>query len=283
MKISVIIPVYNGEKWMEQCLDNILNQTYKSLEIIVIDDGSIDRTAEIAGKYSNVILLRQANSGPSAGRNRAIEAATGDYIHFMDVDDWINIDFYSLMVEAIELTDADMAFGGMVHEAKPYLTRLFTERWLVGTQEDKFRFTGVGTGGYCWRYIVRKSLLIGHNIRFELGRYMADLAFSVRVVGEANKIVTVPGAVYLYKKREGSIINSRDPVKKRKRKEDRSIALTERDRLMLHYGVAHLATDKLLDRKFEYKIFGIHVLQKMIYSNGKTRWYLFGLPIVQVK
>lgn len=281
MKISVIIPAFNAEKWVAQCIENVLHQSYKDLEVIVIDDGSTDSTAEIAARYP-VTLLRQENRGPSASRNRGIDAASGEYIHFLDVDDWINLDFYTHMVDAIALTDADMAFGGLIHEAVPRLTRLYTERWLLSAPEDKFSVTNAGMDGYSVRYVFRKSLLEKSNLRFEVGRYIEDLPFTVQAVADASRIVTVPGAIYYYKRRGGSTMRSLNPEVKRKRREDLANAHAIRDKLMEQYGLGHLARLRAVDR-LQYKIFGIPMLERRTLNNGKIRWYLFGLRVMQTK
>jgi len=282
IKISVIIPVLNGERWIVQCLENVLHQTYKDLEIIVVNDGSTDRTAEIVSRYPTVRLLSQPNRGLSVSRNEGVRVATGEYIHFLDVDDWINLDFYALMADAIALTDADMAFGGFVHEAFPHLTRLYTERWLVSAPEDKFVITNAAMDGYSCRYIFRKTLLDRSNLRFEEGRYIEDLPFTVQALADAAGIVTVPGAIYYYKKRNGSITRSRNPEMKRKRREDMAHAVAIRDGLMERYGLGHIAGVRTAQR-MRYKILGIPMFERRTLNNGKVRWYLFGLYVMQKK
>ena len=97
-KISVIIPVYNSEKFLKKCLDSIINQTLNDIEIICIDDGSTDKSLRIlnnfADKDNRITIINQKNSGPSAARNKGIENAKGEYIGFVDSDDWIDLDFY---------------------------------------------------------------------------------------------------------------------------------------------------------------------------------------------
>ena len=113
--VSVIVPVYNGEKYVATCLENLLNQTYNNLEIIVVDDGSMDKSAELAACYPVRIISHEHNKGLSAARNTGIDNATGDFIHFMDVDDLLNTDFYKKMVEAIVVTDADIACSSVIN------------------------------------------------------------------------------------------------------------------------------------------------------------------------
>ena len=101
--ISVIVPIYGVEKYLEQCLDSILNQTYRQLEIILIDDGSTDRCGEICDRYasrdSRIKVIHQTNQGLSAARNVGMDMATGEYISFIDSDDYIDLHFYEKMVQ----------------------------------------------------------------------------------------------------------------------------------------------------------------------------------------
>ena len=209
--VSVIIPVYNGEKYIKNCLENVLSQTYKNLEIIVVDDGSIDRSAEIAAEYPVKIVAHERNSGLSAARNTGIDNAQGDYIHFMDVDDLLNTNFYKNMVEAIENTDADIACSSVIHEQARYKTQLFRKQRVYTSTKDKLTATYVGKWGYVWRYMYRLDFLRKHNMRFEVGRFIEDLSFSLPSLYLAKKIVTVPGAEYLYVFAENSILNKPDP------------------------------------------------------------------------
>lgn len=217
--ISVIIPVYNGEKYLAQCIENMLCQTYTKLEIIVIDDGSKDNSAKIAEQYP-VKLFRQENKGLSAARNMGVSLTSGDYIHFMDVDDLLNLEYYEKMMEALLQADADMACGGMINEIKPHRSTLYDYRFLLMTTDDKLSSTKVGKYGYVWRYVFKKSLLTEHHLQFEEGRLIEDLAFSLAAVYFAKKIVTVPGAVYFYKLRVNSITQNENSAFIKRRHDD---------------------------------------------------------------
>jgi glycosyltransferase involved in cell wall biosynthesis len=280
MKISVIIPVFNGEKYVAQCLENILHQTYKNLEIIVIDDGSTDNSATIAEQYP-VQVIRQENQGPSVSRNKGIEAATGEYIHFMDVDDWINLDYYTHMAEAVTLTNADIACSEMINERTPYETLLFSNRWLLVTTDDKFQVTNAHTQGYVWRYIFRKSFLNEKELRFKTElRFVEDLPFSLQAIYDANKIVTVPHAAYYYKNRENSAMTTMNCTTGHKRNADHKIADTFKKEFEKAHNINVVNTSL---KKFQYKILGIPIVKKIVYNNGKTRWYFFGLCLLRRK
>ena len=218
--VSVIVPVYNGEKYVATCLENLLNQTYNNLEIIVVDDGSTDKSAELAACYPVRIISHEHNKGLSAARNTGIDNATGDFIHFMDVDDLLNTDFYKKMVEAIVVTDADIACSSVIHEQARYKTQLFHKQKVYTSTKDKLTATYVGKWGYVWRYLYQLDFLRKHNMRFEVGRFIEDLSFSLPSLYMANKIVTVPGAEYLYVFAENSILNKPDPEHQARLKAD---------------------------------------------------------------
>lgn len=218
--VTIIIPCYNGARYVDRCLHCIEQQKYPALEILFVDDGSTDRSGELAARYPGVRLLRNDTpQGPSYNRNRGIAEARGKYIHFFDVDDRISSSFYERLVEAAERHDADVAFSGMINEAAPQYTQLFREERVYSEVEEKMRATYVGKWGYAWRYLIRTDLIRKHQISFPLGKYCEDLPFSFRAVYYARRIVTVPGAEYLYVSNEGSIL--RDPEKEARVRADR--------------------------------------------------------------
>ncbi len=145
MKITVVIPVLNGERYIAQCLENVLCQTHRDLQIIVVDDGSTDSTAAIAARYPSVKVISQPNGGISVARNAGLDAATGDYIHFLDVDDLLNREYYERMVAAIGsgtgAAPVDMVYGGYVNGILPDTSIRYTERLLLTLLDDKIRFT----------------------------------------------------------------------------------------------------------------------------------------------
>lgn len=129
--ISVIVPVYNVKPYLKKCVDSICNQTYQNLEIILVDDGSTDGSGEMCDEYakidSRVVALHQKNAGQGAARNYSLEKAHGEWIGFVDADDWIDRNYYEKLVRAAETSGADMACcdrrvydeqGNLTYEAK---------------------------------------------------------------------------------------------------------------------------------------------------------------------
>lgn len=117
-KVSIIVPVYNVEKYLRKCIDSLVNQTLNDIEIICINDGSTDKSLKILKEYKNkdsrIILLNQENSGQSVARNRGIEIAKGEYLGFVDPDDWIDLDYYEKLYNAAIGTNADIATAGII-------------------------------------------------------------------------------------------------------------------------------------------------------------------------
>lgn len=218
--VSVIIPVFNGEQYVKSCLEMMINQSYKNLEIIVVNDGSTDKSTEIAKQYPVRIIEHKINRGLSAARNTGIDEANGAYIHFMDVDDAINTDYYKNLVDAIVETDADIACGGMIQERYRYKTQRFKKRSVLTNAYDKLKATYVGKWGYVWRYLFRTDFLRQQNLRFEEGRFIEDLMFSLPAVFYSDKLVIVPGSEYYYYYRENSIMTNKDKAHREKRHKD---------------------------------------------------------------
>lgn len=118
--ISVIVPIYNTEKYLRKCFDSIINQTYKSLQIILVDDGSTDNSGVICDEYAakdkRIQVIHKENAGVTAARNDGLDAASGDYIGFVDSDDWIELNMYEEMLENLMQTGADFVHTGVIRE-----------------------------------------------------------------------------------------------------------------------------------------------------------------------
>ena len=129
-RISVVVPVYKVEAYLPKCIDSLVKQTYKDLEIILVDDGSTDRSGQICGEYAardgRVRVIHQANAGVSAARNAGLTAATGDYIGFVDGDDWIEPDMYERLLKNAQRYGAEISACGIVNERNGAVTPVGT-------------------------------------------------------------------------------------------------------------------------------------------------------------
>lgn len=115
--VSVVIPVYNVESYLSKCLDSLVNQSYKNIDVILVDDGSTDTSPIIcdnySAKYPNINVIHQKNAGVSAARNKGIDSANGKYIYFVDPDDWCELDAIEVMYNSLVESKVDLAYCGM--------------------------------------------------------------------------------------------------------------------------------------------------------------------------
>ena len=208
--ISVIIPIYNAEKYLKRCLDSVARQTYQSLEIILVNDGSTDGSFEICKDFQkerpNVILINQKNGGLSAARNAGLQAATGDYVAFLDSDDWIAPDMYSYMLNLIEENNADIA------DVMPIQVR--SEREKFPAEEEKtetlngsrilehYLYRGMheknGAPYSACRKLYKKDLFIGDTARFQEGTVNEDICFNYRILKKCARISVSNQVKYFY-------------------------------------------------------------------------------------
>jgi glycosyltransferase involved in cell wall biosynthesis len=229
-KISVLIPVYNVEKYLKQTLDSIRSQTYRNLEIVCILDCPTDnsaKTAAEAAKEDNRIKLieHSKNRGLPAARNTGVENATGEYIHFMDSDDLLSPDFYEIMISAAEKADADVSACSVFYEKKQKRSIWFQKSEILSDTNDKIEKTEVTVQGWAWRYLIKKSFWDAHQFFFPDLVPMEDKPVMIPMIFYANRVALCPGAVYFYKNRENSILNKQyDPVREKKRSENRQQA-----------------------------------------------------------
>lgn len=209
-KISVIVPVYKVEPYLRKCLDSIVNQTYRNLEIILVDDGSPDNCGAICDEYAardgRIQVIHQANGGVSAARNSGLAEATGDWVGWVDSDDWIEPDMYEYMLKNVLEQNADIAVCGRI-EWYPDKNCFWvwedtqvldTEQALEKLLENKLM------GNYLCDKLWRRGLFQG--IVFPIGRTFEDIAIAHRLFLRAKCVVCLPKAKYNYLQHPESIV-----------------------------------------------------------------------------
>lgn len=237
--VTIVIPCYNGERFVGRCLSSLSRQTYSPLEVLLVDDASTDRTAEEVSKYPFVRVLRnEVNKGVSYARNRGIEEARGKYIHFLDVDDEVSSNFYEEMVRRAEQTGVDVTACSFVFQHVPEKSQIFrAPRVYTGTM-DKLRVTYVCKIGVVWRYLFRTDFIRNHDdLRFPIGRLVEDLPFAVRALFYANKVATTPRAEYLYRYEADSLTESDDSEVRRAFAEGYDLAEEDVKSFLAAHGV----------------------------------------------
>ncbi|OTN87983.1 hypothetical protein A5819_000433 [Enterococcus sp. 7E2_DIV0204] len=218
--VSVVIPIYNVEDYLEECIDSVLNQTYTELEIILVDDGSKDNSLEICKKKeqedSRIIVISKENGGLSSARNAGIDRAKGEYICFIDSDDWIEADYVELLMEGIVDYNADISVIHMTKVSDFSKIKFQTqnsETWTQFTKESAMKelFTNNFIGYSANNKLYKTSLF--KTIRYPYGLLMEDKATTYRLIDESTKIVVNPSTKYHYFLRDNSILRSKFNVK----------------------------------------------------------------------
>lgn len=170
-KISVIVPVYNLEKYLSRCLDSVCNQTYKNLEIILVDDGSTDNSSKIcddwAMKDSRIIVIHKENGGVSSARNVGINKATGDYIHFVDGDDWLELNCYEKIIEVND--NKTVMFNTYFVKSKDKFIKFNYDFSEISNQKEMIYKLINGGLGYtnCWSRIFCRDIIETNELLFD--------------------------------------------------------------------------------------------------------------------
>ena len=219
--ISVIVPVYNVEKYLEQCVDSIINQTYTNLEIILVDDGSTDNSGKICDKYaamdSRIKVVHKINSGVSTARNLGLDIAKGEYITFIDSDDFVEEDYIFALYNNLIENDSDMSMCNMVcfgENWKRNLRELLPNCVRVDMESNEFinyfvRYISYKNYifGSVWRVLYKSSII--KNIRFnEEIKISEDLLFLLQVILNSKKITSIDTYLYYYREVESSVRHS---------------------------------------------------------------------------
>lgn len=214
VEVSVIIPIYNVEKYLNDCLLSIVNQTFKHYEVILVNDGSSDKSYEIAKKYSEeygfINLINKENQGLGAARNTGLEQANGKYILFVDSDDYISSEYISKLYNAAEKSNSDIVICG--HE-KIYednksnslqMLDLDCSKLYSNIEVLKFIFKRK-IRCYAWDKIYKKELFDKHNIKYLEGRLYEDILTTIKLISISDKICFVNDSLYNYRIRKGNI------------------------------------------------------------------------------
>lgn len=221
-KVSIIIPVYNTEKYLRECLDSVVSQTLKDIEIICINDGSTDNSLQILKEYAQndnrIKIIDKENGGISFARNTGLQSATGKYVGFVDSDDWIELNFYEKLYNTAIKYGADIALTEIIRtNNNRHFFNLKKEKFADNTQK-KFKLAKIPQYNYVWNKIYNREKLLKINIPFEEGIAFEDINWSPRVLYYMGRLVTVPDTKYFYRYNSVSIVNSmKDTLDDKKR------------------------------------------------------------------
>lgn len=217
-KLSIIVPVYNVEKYLPKCLESLIKQTLKDIEIICVNDGSMDNSLailkEFASKDSRIRIIDNQHQGVAKTRNTGIEQSTGEYIGFVDSDDYIDIDFFEKLYNSATKSNADIAIASILKHKNffnIYNAKYTKEETAITIQdkiklcEDKKHFFF-----YAWNKIYHSGFIKENNIKFSEGQIYEDVMFAIKALYYSNKIISVYGTKYHYIEHENSLTKSKD-------------------------------------------------------------------------
>lgn len=229
MKLSIIVPVYNVADYLAKCLDSLLAQDLpqNEYEIIVVNDGSTDNSGDIAqqyaDKYANITLINQANQGLSGARNAGIKHAKGDYIQFVDSDDYLEANVLGELMEQVEKDELDVLRFNYenVNDNDEIINPNKDPKNFVDFSNqvvDGLTFLNQRLGPACYavQFIIKKNLLIENNIIFKSGIYFEDTEWTPRMLLKAGRVASTSAVAYYYLVREGSITKAVNIDKQRK-------------------------------------------------------------------
>lgn len=217
-KVSIIIPVYNVEKYLDKCLKSVVKQKYKNIEILCINDGSTDNSENIIKKYQQkdkrIICISKKNGGLSSARNTGIDNATGEYICFVDSDDWITEDYVFKLVKNLEENNADISICNIKcvysdGSEKKVSFKISQNELLSSNDALKELFIGEKLQNHAVNKLYKLELFKKNNIYFPVGRIYEDVFTTYKLFLVSNKIYIFTDYLYYYlQQREGSILSS---------------------------------------------------------------------------
>lgn len=223
-KISIIVPVYNVENYLTRCIDSILNQSFEKFELILVNDGSNDDSLNICKKYLNIDerikLVSQSNKGLSAARNTGLKYASGNYICFIDSDDFVEKDYLFLLLSNIEKFNSDISMCEYYltdDKGKQYSVEKFNEPKDVSVLSGKETFSYFYKENYApnvvaWNKIYTRGLF--DNVKYNEGSYFEDEFIALSLFYEAKKVSFVRTPLYDYVQRQDSIMHTPLTLKK---------------------------------------------------------------------
>lgn len=209
-KVSIVIPVYNVEKYIRECLDSIINQTYKNLEIILVDDESKDKSGIICDEYaikdSRIKVVHKKNGGAASARNIALDLLTGDYISFIDSDDYVASQYIEYLVKYLEQNNADISICSYYDLYTDNMIQYDLANKTFTKKQYLENFLRDWTSGILWNKLFKKELL--EHVRFIEGRRIDDEFFTYKGVLNSECVIQFNIPLIYYRQRISSVMQN---------------------------------------------------------------------------
>ncbi len=282
--VSVIVPVYNAEKYLACCLESLQMQTLKDMEFLCVNDGSTDGSLEILQKYAaedpRFKIINQPNAGVSVARNRALKMARGKYIGFVDSDDWVPADYYENLFDAAEYHQAEVAGTGIEYIlTKGHKSLLKIKKYKVSEKmPEKYKMFNIPHFNFIWNKIYRRDFLQRAELSFPEDRVYEDILFTHKALNMCHKAVAVPGVVYFYRYNPESITHALTPQKQQQLHQ----AVSEVRQYVLKEGIKVDFSQYPKREKRPIKCFGCRIGKVVVWDYIK-KYYLFGIKVFQKK
>lgn len=271
MKISIIVPVYNTEKYLHKCIDSILNQTFEDFELILVDDGSTDSSRLICDEYAKkderVVVIHKENGGLSSARNAGLDAAKGEYISFIDSDDFITETMMQSLLEHAQMANAEIAITGRINRYE------FNNKETIAFKLEKGKIYSKIEA--IEQLLLRKEIdvsvcdklfknIVFDDIRFPVGETNEDCAIIFRAFLKANVLVHTNTADYYYCHRNNSISNSLNV-----KKISFLLKNAEQNRQLIEHKFPHLANQAIAFESLSHQITYHNLIKNKILTRKK--------------
>lgn len=213
-KVSIIVPAYNTEKYIYKCLLSLIKQTLKEIEIIIVNDGSTDRTSSIIQQFATednrIKVINQENKKQGAAKNNGMKIATGEYIGFVDSDDWVDLDYFEKLYNSAKKYNSDIALATNVRigNGKTKKRLNIQKEEFVTSLQDKIDISNQVKNPCPTNKIYRKKMLNDNSITWPENVYCEDKLFTIQAIYYANGLVTVPDINYYYFRNPNSTVNT---------------------------------------------------------------------------
>lgn len=273
VKLSVIIPVYNVEKYLERCLNSLIKQSMQDIEFICINDGSTDNSLSILKQFeksdSRFRIINQENRGVSCARNHGLRVAKGEYVGFIDSDDWVDSEFFEKLYATAKKYDADIAVASIIR------LNSLKRKFYVNYESEKyynninkiFEICDCPDKNYIWNKIYKLEKLKKNNLYFLEGRVYEDVIFTPKALYFMPSVVTVPDIYYYYWRTPNSIVATKNSANNK----DKQQSSIDAELFIKEHGIdveSHCTITK------RYKLFNILFL-KTRQKGNKKQYLLF--------
>ena len=283
IKVSIIVPVYNTEKYICKCLESLIAQTLKEIEIICVNDGSTDNSLKILNYYQNkdlrIKIVNQKNSGPGKSRNTGIKIAKGDFIGFVDGDDWVDKNYFEKLYNAAIKYNCEISAGDFYRQGKILKTKKLNYKYMKAfyTPTEKINQAFIPKHNYVWNKIYKREKLL--SMPFPENCYYEDMRWLIKIIYNLNGFVTVPNTFYYYRKNQGSIVTQ----KTIKHQQDCKLAEKEIQNFLHKHNIPILIQYKL-SKKIKVKLLGLKLFGIEFYHPQKIKFKLFGfIPLIEIE